>query len=81
LILSQYDGSSHSLTSIPRAVLRVRHHADADDPTHLREFEVADVGELDALGDGLERLGTARPADPVRTPDEDTTVISLGTRR
>jgi integrase len=37
--------------------------------------------ELDALGDGLERLRTPAPADSLRTPETDATVIPLETRR
>jgi integrase len=37
--------------------------------------------ELDALVDGLERLRTLAPVDPLRTPQADAAVIALGSRR
>jgi hypothetical protein len=36
--------------------------------------------ELEALGQALERLKTATPADPVRTPEADGDVITLAVR-
>jgi integrase len=61
-----------------KAVQRQLGHRSAT--TTLDRYAHLWPDELDALGDGLERLRAAVPADSVRTPAEDGAVISLGSR-